>query len=366
MITKDDVQDIAISKTDDHRRCTIVLGTGVGKTKVGLTHLERNTTPLQKVLVVAPKKSIFISWIDDAGKFDKAHLLGRIVFTTYLSINKHDPNDYDIVYLDEVHRLLDSHRLFLDNFKGKILGLTGTPPKYHGSEKGRMVDEFCPVVYSFQADDAVENNILNDYKIFVHMVSLSDKKEYYVKNKTNSFLTSEKLNYQYWCQRLDAGAGNLQMLRVMRMRALMEYPSKERYTKKLIESISQKSKVIVFANTQEQADKLSQYSYHSGNTRSNENLELFKNSSINCLTTVHQLSEGVNIPNLKQGIIMHAYGNERKSAQRIGRLLRLNPDDTAVVHILCYKDTMDEQWVKQALEGFDQSKITYKTFNVLY
>jgi len=229
-----------------------------------------------------------------------------------------------------------------------------------------MVDEFCPVVYSFQADDAVENNILNDYKIFVHMVSLSDKKDYYVKNKTNSFLTSEKLNYQYWCQRLDAGAGNLQMLRVMRMRALMEYPSKERYTKKLIESISQKSKVIVFANTQEQADKLSQYSYHSGNSRSNENLELFKNSSINCLTTVHQLSEGVNIPNLKQGIIMHAYGNERKSAQRIGRLLRLNPDDTAVVHILCYKDTMDEQWVKQALEGFDQSKITYKTFNVLY
>lgn len=28
MITKDDVQDIAISKTDDHRRCSIVLGTG--------------------------------------------------------------------------------------------------------------------------------------------------------------------------------------------------------------------------------------------------------------------------------------------------------------------------------------------------
>ena len=366
MITKDDVQDIAISKTDDYRRCTIVLGTGVGKTKVGLTHVERNTTPLQKVLVVAPKKSIFISWIDDAGKFDKAHLLGRIVFTTYLSINKHDPNDYDIVYLDEVHSLLDSHRFFLENYKGKILGLTGTPPKHHGSEKGRMVNDFCPVVYSFQADDAVENNILNDYKIFVHMLELSDKKEYYVKNKTNSFVTSEKLNYQYWSQRVESGGGNMHMLRVMRMRALMEYPSKERYTKKLLASITQKSKVIVFANTQEQADKLSQYSYHSGNTRSEENLQLFKDDHINCLSTVHQLSEGVNIPNLKQGIILHAYGNERKSAQRIGRLLRLNPDETAVVHILCYKNTIDEHWVKSALEGFDQTKVTYKTFNVVY
>lgn len=366
MITKDDVQDIAISKTDDHRRCTIVLGTGVGKTKVGLTHLDRNTSPLNTVLVVAPKKSIFQSWIDDAGKFDMAYLLGRVVFTTYLSLNKHNPNDYDIVYLDEVHSLLDSHRYFLDNFKGKILGLTGTPPKHQGSEKGRMVNEYCPVVYSFQADDAVENNILNDYKIFVHMLELSEKKDYLVKNKNNSFLTSEKLNYNYWSQRVESGGGNMHMLRVMRMRALMEYPSKERYTKKLLASITQKNKVIVFANTQEQADKLSQYSYHSGNTRSDENLQLFKDGQISCLSTVHQLSEGVNIPNLRQGVILHAYGNERKSAQRIGRLLRLNPDDTAIVHILCYKNTIDEHWVKQALEGFDQSKVTYKTFNVVY
>jgi superfamily II DNA or RNA helicase len=82
------------------------------------------------------------------------------------------------------------------------------------------------------------------------------------------------------------------------------------------------------------------------------------------LSTVMQLNEGVNIPNLKQGIIMHAYGNERKAAQRIGRLLRLNPDDKAIVHILCYMDTVDEKWVKEALEGFDQTKIIWKDFNI--
>jgi superfamily II DNA or RNA helicase len=77
-----------------------------------------------------------------------------------------------------------------------------------------------------------------------------------------------------------------------------------------------------------------------------------------------QLNEGVNIPNLKQGIIMHAYGNERKAAQRIGRLLRLNPDDKAIVHVLCYKDTIDEKWVTDALEGFDQSKVEWKNYNI--
>jgi superfamily II DNA or RNA helicase len=44
---------------------------------------------------------------------------------------------------------------------------------------------------------------------------------------------------------------------------------------------------------------------------------MFKEGKINKLSTVLQLNEGINIPNLKQGIIMHAYGNERKAAQRI-------------------------------------------------
>jgi superfamily II DNA or RNA helicase len=77
-----------------------------------------------------------------------------------------------------------------------------------------------------------------------------------------------------------------------------------------------------------------------------------------------QLNEGVNIPGLKQGIIMHAYGNERKASQRIGRLLRLNPDDKAIVHILCYVNTVDEKWVKDALEDFNQSKIVWRSYNL--
>ena len=72
-----------------------------------------------------------------------------------------------------------------------------------------------------------------------------------------------------------------------------------------------------------------------------------------------QLSEGVNIPDLRVGIIWHAFGNERKAAQRISRLLRLNPDETATVHLLMYQDTVDEQWVTQSLAAFDPAKISY-------
>jgi hypothetical protein len=88
---------------------------------------------------------------------------------------------------------------------------------------------------------------------------------------------------------------------------------------------------------------------------------LYKSSAgdIQCLACVAQLSQGISIPNPWMGIIWYTFGNERKSAQRIGRLLRLNPDQKATVHLLLYQDMVDKQWVAQALDAFDPTKISY-------
>jgi hypothetical protein len=45
-------------------------------------------------------------------------------------------------------------------------------------------------------------------------------------------------------------------------------------------------------------------------------------------------------------------------------MLRLNPNDKSTIHILCYMGTVDEKWVKEALNGFDDSKIIWKNFNI--
>jgi len=359
---REQIQNEALKATEGKQKCTIVLGTGVGKTLVGLKHMEKHYSPLQSILIVAPKLSIISSWRYEAEKFGLSKVLENATFSTYLSLNKHNPNEFDAVYFDEVHSLLDSHRSFLDNYVGRLLGLTGTPPKHKNSEKGRIVSEYCPVVFTFKADDAIESGIINDYQIIVHEVSLSTEKNYKVETKNKSFLTSEALNYSYWGTRIDTASGQPHILRVMRMKAMMEYPSKERYAKELLKSIN--SKCIVFANTQDQADRMCTHSYHSNNPDSEENLQDFKAGNITKLSCVLQLNEGVNISGLKQGIIMHAYGNERKASQRIGRLLRLNPDDKAIVHILCYIGTVDEKWVKEALEDFDQSKIVWRSYNL--
>jgi superfamily II DNA or RNA helicase len=356
---KEEVQEEALEILQDYNRATVAVSMGVGKTLIGLKHIERSYRPGRMFLVVAPKLAILKSWEDEAKKFNLEHLLPHIHFTTYLSLNKQSLN-YHTVYADECHNLLYSHQDWLDKYTGKIIGLTGTPPKIKNSEKGKMISKFCPVVYEYITDNAVEDGILNDYSIVVHLLPLDPRRNMSKKTKTGkTFMSSELSDYNYWSERLlncNPGVGE-HMLRVMRMKAMMSYPSKEQYAKNLFNSIS--DKCILFANTQVQADRMCTHSYHSKNPDSETNLQDFKDGNINKLSCVLQLNEGVNIPDLKQGIIMHAYGNERKSTQRIGRLLRLNPKEKAIVHVLCYEDTVDYTWVTTALDGFDESKIKY-------
>lgn len=365
---REEIQQAALDIACKHKRCGMGISMGVGKTLIGLrylNHLQEKNMYKLNTLVVAPKLSIFQTWEDDAQKFDiDSKVIDQCTFTTYLSLNKHNPHNYDVVILDECHSLLSNHETFLANYQGHILGLTGTPPRYVQNEKGQMVMKYCPIIYKYITDDAIDDAILNDYRIIVHKMPLSSTNNIPIALKNSNFYTSERKNYDYWTKRImDAQSKKQeQIASVMRMRSMMDFKTKETYAKYLLNEIE--DKCIVFCNTQAQADRICKNSVHSENPDADENLEKFKKDEINKLSCVLQLNEGINIPNLRAGIIMHAYGNERKSNQRIGRLLRLNPNDTAIIHILCYSGTVDERWVTEALKDLDTSKIKYHEVNI--
>jgi superfamily II DNA or RNA helicase len=359
MKTKNSIQEEALEAILPHSRCTAVAGTGVGKTLLGLKHMSVKYYETIRYLVVAPKLAVFDEWKAQAKEHDLEGLLPHIKFTTYLSLTKMDL-DYDVVYVDECHNLLDSHRDWLEDYSGEILGLTGTPPTREYSEKGKIINQFCPVVYEYLVDDAVEDGIINDYEIIVHAIRLSSEKNMQKKTKAGkTWLSSEKADYDYWTKQIEETTSPkaLQLLRIMRMKALMTYKSKERLAQNILNQ--QIEKTILFCNTIEQADRLISDSYTSKNKNAKENLLRFKNGEILKLSCVQQLSEGINIPNLKVGIIMHAYGNEKKLSQRFGRLCRLLPHESATLNLLCYIDTIDEHWCKQSLEGLNSDKIRW-------
>lgn len=338
-------------------RCTAALGTGIGKTFIGLKHMDdRFRKGKRRFLVVAPKLSILDTWKSEAVKFEFDYLLPYVSFTTYLSLTKLHPEDFDVIYLDECHSLLYSHELWLSAYGEEILGLTGTPPVYDMSEKGTMVNRFCPVVFEYGVDEAVNSDILNDYNILVHSIPLGTKNDYLVKTVNKSFMTSEQKSYAYWTDQVEGAQSekSKMLMRLKRMSNMKMFPSKLNYARALARTLTEKT--LIFCNTQLQADMILPNSYHCKNPKNKENLDLFKTGQIIQMSCVQQLNEGVNIPGLKECIIMHAYANEYQARQKIGRMLRLNPSDVATIHVLMYRNTIDEKWVRTALEGFDDTK----------
>jgi len=353
-MNREEVQQQALKAVSKLQKAGLSISMGVGKTYIGLQYINEHLIN-GEVLVVAPKKDIFQSWIDDAEKFNLSHLLDKITFSTYISLNKQNPANYKVVILDEAHTTKASHTDFLDLYKGRILGLTGTPPKWLQSEKGIIMQRFYPIVYSYKIEQAVNHNILNDYRIFVHKVALNEANTMETKQ---GWKTSERKNYEWLRRQIEDATSERQAFfnQIMCINALKQYESKEQYVKKCLSRIPEDEKCLIFANTIDQAERLCKHSHHSKKKKSN-NLDDFKSGKITRLSAVEQLSEGVTIPDLRHIIIMHSYGNEKKASQKIGRALRLNPIETSKIHILMYENSIDEKWVKRALEEFNPEKI---------
>jgi superfamily II DNA or RNA helicase len=363
MNKRDELQEKALAAACQYKRSGLNLSVGFGKTKVGLMYLKKaggNT------LVVVPKLDIIKSWQDDAEKFGYQDVMERCSFTTYLSLNKNNPNNYQNLVMDEAHNAKSSHLPFLSNFKGNVLGLTGTPPKWKNSEKGQIMSNYYPIRYSYTTDEAVDDEILNDYNIIVHYLTLNERKDshYVIRKFGKNYHTSEKKAYLDANRAIDKATTEKSRMfaQIMRIHALKTFKTKEHYTKKLIESIPEDEKLLIFANTIDQAERLYPATHNSKNK--NSSLELFKRGAVTRLSCVEQLSEGINIPNLKHAIVLHSYsGSSPKQAQKFGRLMRLPTTEVATIHILCYKGTIDEKWVNSNLEKYNQDKIKHLIVN---
>ena len=81
-MTREEIQEKVLSVLLKTHRGTAALSGGTGKTLIGLKHMDSiyKIAKNVKFLVVAPKKSIFQSWKDDAVKFKLEHLLKHITF----------------------------------------------------------------------------------------------------------------------------------------------------------------------------------------------------------------------------------------------------------------------------------------------
>ncbi len=341
-------------------RFSMDVGTGVGKSLLIIKHMKLVLHEFSLFLITIPKKSNVKSWEDEFKKHNATHLLKHVVFTTYLSLDKVN-KIFDWVYLDECHNFKsDKHFDVICKLSKKTFAVTGT----YISDKDFNYAKFTtlfPIIFTYKTRQSVNEEILNDYRIILHMIPLSQNIR--TNSYINGFLPENQaymtVNAAVTSAERKQRFASLKQLRITRMKMLQGAMSKIQYAKTLSKHL--KTKTLIFVENEVHAKQVCQYTYTNKNsdTVNKRNMEMFCKGEINQLATILQLNESTNVPDLETGIVQHSYANKIKLTQRIGRFFRLGAETkrTAYIHILVYKNTVDEDWVKSALEDFDNSKI---------
>jgi len=340
---REEIQEEAIQVALKNNYGAIQIPMRGGKTLVGLRIIEN----FKKVLVSYPNKSIFNSWKEDSDKFDIS--IDHVDFTTHVSLSKKDLKSYDCVMLDEIHAVSVANWEFIsENIPVRMYGLSGTMP-----DKGEKLDymnTYCPIIYKKTLDDTT-GKTNKDYKITVHLLEPSSEKN--IALKSGKFW-SEKAKIRFFENKYNLTRNFNEMLFLIR--AIQDSVTKLEYMKKLSNKID---RGLFFVETSKQCDLMGFPSYHSKESKSEQNLIDFKTEKINKLVTINQLQAGVTIHNLNDVVILHCYSSNNKAAQKLARALNYAEDQIANIHIICLKGTRDEQWTRSGLKDFDPKKIEF-------
>lgn len=372
--TKDEVGKEALKALEKNSGSGILaMATGTGKSKIAIDRIrelyERNSGNINVLIVVPTEKLRDTNWLEEFKKWDSIDLWNdTIVRSCYASITKMQNLAFDLVVLDECHNITPNNSTFFSNNRIKdIIGLTATYPK--GREKLEIFKELgLKVIFEVTLDQAVQWGLVSPYNIIV-VYSYLDNTKKYLKTSKGKLLTEEDY---YWMltkkiNSLQVSGNQPDLLSALinkRMHFIYSLERKTEIAKFILDNlIPQDDRTLIFAGSTEQANKLSEHSFHYKTT--DEHYQAFMDKTINRLSSVASLNEGQNIPDLDSAVIVQANSNNKDLVQRLGRIIRYRDNHTGNIYLVQIKGTVDEVWSNSALAALDNSKITYKNYSQL-
>lgn len=340
----------------------LLLSPRIGKSRISVGYIKKHK--LKKILWVTPTVKLrdedipseFIKWKA------KSYLSGADIIC-YGSLAAQE-GKYDIVILDEIQAITVANTVPFFNGKIKtksILGLTGTMPKHE--EKLTLVKKLgLKIEKEISIDDAVGKKMVADYKVNVLEVPLnSTDKNIKAGSKAKPFMTTEFANYSYLSKNIArmmfvTNKKLLQYAILNRLRFIYNSPTKLSTAKKLLSYLP--GRKLVFAGSIAHAEELSKYTYHSKTTQ--DDLNLFLDEKVDLLACVNAGGTGFTYKNVDHFIIVQADSNKSGGfIQKLARSLLIQKNYVASIWVVSLQGTQDEQWVTNALESLDQSKIEY-------
>ncbi len=328
-----------------------------GKIRVAINIFEELKP--SRVLIAYPDAKIKKSWEDEF------ELLGitppDLVYTTHMSIKKYIHQKFDLVIIDEIHLLSPNQvEKCVDLFQlnTKVLGLTGTLSK----QTQKYLDQSLSleVVANYPIKQAIADGILPDYEITVIQAPLDTKTPRLFGKKMK---TEKKAfdNLTWAIDKLEEERKNTMFLRLARMRVIQTSEEKLELTRKLIKEHSDE-RILVFCGTIKASESLGIPFYHS-KVKDKEIFEAFASGEGNHLAVIRIGNTGVTYKPLNRVIINYFDSNPENMVQKISRCMSLeydNPEKKALIYILSTDEEVEKNWLKKALEFFDNGHIIWK------
>jgi superfamily II DNA or RNA helicase len=233
---------------------------------------------------------------------------------------------------DEVHRLgSPGNRKSLagqsDNVRYR-LGLSATPEREYDQEGTQFIEEHIgKVIFSFGLADAIRGRILSpfDYYPLEYAPDDNDRRrlqDVYRRAEARERAGEPMSQEEIW----------IELARVHKT-SLAKLPVFGTF---LEEHARVLERCIIFVETREYGDEVLRivhryrhdfHTYYTG--EESETLRRFATGEIECLLTCHRLSEGIDIRSIRSVILFSSARTPLETIQRMGRCLRIDPDQPA-------------------------------------
>lgn len=367
-----------------NRAVLLILPTGFGKSLIGMDLCLRDNP--HSILIVVPRVVLIQNWKDEFVKWGNEKYLDRVVFSTYVGLNKHVEEEWDCVIFDEVQHMSERCREFVSTMEiHHSIMLSATVTRDMKWELSQLFpDLYC---YKVNMKEAIENEVLPDPMVYLLPLTLdsrynSEKIVKHSSGKTSvtcsykdrwNYLRNKNIKLTIECTQLQKSVElnneiNFWKDKYMRTR-------NEMFKNKWLHLAGQRLKwlsnlknpivssllalfrnerVLTFCNSIDQTIELGRNCINSKNKDAVKVLESFNKGEIRHITACNMLNEGMNLSNCRIGIYANLNSSEIIIKQRLGRILRhKNP----VIVIPFYKGTREEELVAKMLEDYNPQLI---------
>lgn len=351
--TQQQGQDYAVDFAMQHKRARIVFPPGYGKSRVGCTFARKVSEKLGRrirgLLITDSVQSRDVTWPDQIKIWnaDTLHITGQLKVIRYADIHKHIA-DYDVIICDEADCFTETTATnFCKLRTNYLMFMTATEPtKYDKPRIHEFFNVQIPEQFRVEIplDLAIDQKSLNDYIVRIFEYEISGQ---------------EWLDYLEICGRLDKAVRSKlkkweESVRTERMWFIYNLKSKINIGHFLRGKLSNDRRIL-FSMSKASCEALSPNIYHSGTD--DLALRAFEEEQIKELSTIKQVRRGSNFKRLKYAVALQINAQERDFIQMLGRMLRLEKDDTGEVWIICASNTVDADWTRKATKSLNKNKI---------